>query len=91
MKVYCEVLLAGSWDLISKVISTLIGVISIVTLIITLVTKSHDSLSTNSLHQCIQLVEVHPQSVLYFLGCAVVVWGSGRSGLGFRSNRCEML
>ena len=35
-------LLGGSWDFVSKVISTLIGVISIVTLIITLVTKSHD-------------------------------------------------
>ena len=35
-------LLGASWDLVSKVISTLIGVISIVTLIITLVTKSHD-------------------------------------------------
>ena len=38
-------LLGGSWDLVSKVISTLIGVISIVTLIITLVAKSHDPLS----------------------------------------------
>ena len=38
--------LGGSWDLVSKVISTLIGVISIVTLVITLVTKSHDPLST---------------------------------------------
>ena len=38
-------LLGGSWDLVSKVISTLIGVIGIVTLIITLVTKSHDPLS----------------------------------------------
>ena len=38
-------ILGGSWDLVSKVISTLIGVISIVTLIITLVTKSHDPLS----------------------------------------------
>ena len=38
-------LLGGSWDLVSKVISTLIGVISIVTLIITIVTKSHDPLS----------------------------------------------
>ena len=37
-------LLGGSWDLVSKVISTLIGVISIVTLIMTLVTKSHDPL-----------------------------------------------
>ena len=35
-------LLGGSCDLVSKVISTLIGVISIVTLIIALVTKSHD-------------------------------------------------
>ena len=35
----------GSWDLVSKVISTLIGVISIVTLMITLVAKSHDPLS----------------------------------------------
>ena len=38
-------LLGGSWDLVSEVISTLIGVISTVTLIITLVTKSHDPLS----------------------------------------------
>ena len=38
-------LLGGSCDLVSKVISTLIGVISIATLIITLVTKSHDPLS----------------------------------------------
>ena len=37
-------LLGGSWDLVSKVIGTLIGVISMVTLIITLVTKSHDPL-----------------------------------------------
>ena len=43
-------LLGGSWDLVSKVISTLIGVISIVTLIITLVTKSHDPLSNNYLY-----------------------------------------
>ena len=34
--------LGGSWDLVSKVISPLIGVISIVTLLITLVTNSHD-------------------------------------------------
>ena len=38
-------MLGGSWDLVSKVISTLIGVLSTVTLIITLVTKSHDPLS----------------------------------------------
>ena len=44
-------LLRASWDLISGVISTLIGVISrynditIVTLLITLLTKSHDPLS----------------------------------------------
>ena len=40
--------LGGSGDLVSKVISPLIGVISnysIVTLFITLVTKSHDPLS----------------------------------------------
>ena len=43
----CCGLLGGSWDIISKVtvISTLIGVISMVTLNITLVTKSHDRLS----------------------------------------------
>ena len=41
--------LGGSWDLVSKVISTLIGVISIVALIITLVTKSHDPLSMRDL------------------------------------------
>ena len=41
------ILLGGSRDLVSKVISTLIGVISIVTLIITPVTKSHDPLSTH--------------------------------------------
>ena len=40
-----QVLLVGSWDLVSKVISTLIAVISTVTLIITPVTKSHDPLS----------------------------------------------
>ena len=39
------ILLGGSWDLVSKVISTLSGVISVVTSIITLVTKSHDPLS----------------------------------------------
>ena len=38
-------ILGGSWDLITRVISTLIGVISIVTLLIRLVTKSHDPLS----------------------------------------------
>ena len=38
-------ILGGSWDLVSKVISPLIGVISIVTLVITLLTKSHDPLS----------------------------------------------
>ena len=38
-------LLRGSWDFVRKVISTLIGVTSIVTLRITLVTKSHDPLS----------------------------------------------
>ena len=36
-----RVVLVGSWDFVS----TLIGVISIVTLMITLVTKSHDPLS----------------------------------------------
>ena len=40
-----ELVLGGSWDLVSKVTSALIGVISIVTLTITLVTKSHDPLS----------------------------------------------
>ena len=40
-----QMLLGGSWDLVSKVISTLIGVKSIVTLTLTLVTKSHDPLS----------------------------------------------
>ena len=39
-------LLGGSWDLAGKVISTLIEVISIAALIITLVTKSHDPLSS---------------------------------------------
>ena len=43
-----QTLLGGSWDLVSKVISTLIGVISIVTLVITLVNKSHDPLSTST-------------------------------------------
>ena len=38
-------LLGGSWDLVSKDISTLIGVISRVTIIITLVTKSHETAS----------------------------------------------
>ena len=40
--------LKGSWDLVSRVISTLIEVISIVTLIITLITKSHDPLSSSN-------------------------------------------
>ena len=44
-RVRVEGILGGSWDLVSEVINTLIGVISIVTLIITLVTKSHDPLS----------------------------------------------
>ena len=42
-------LLGGSWDLVSKVISALIGVnvvISMVTLTISRVTKTHDPLST---------------------------------------------
>ena len=38
-------ILGGSWDLVSKVTSTLIGGISIATPIITLVTKSHDPVS----------------------------------------------
>ena len=38
-------LLGGSWDLVSRVTSTLTGVISIVTLLISLVTKSHDPLN----------------------------------------------
>ena len=46
-------ILGGSWDLVSKVISTLIGVRSIVTLIITLVTKSHDPLSSVFLRACL--------------------------------------
>ena len=45
-RVRVEGILGGSWDLVSEVINTLIGVISIVTLIITLVTKSHDPLSS---------------------------------------------
>ena len=45
-----RIYLGGSWDLVSKVISTSIGVISIVTLIITLVTKSHDPLSRFRVH-----------------------------------------
>ena len=40
-----QTLLGGSWDLVSMVISTLTGVINIVTPITTLVTKSHDPLS----------------------------------------------
>ena len=40
--------LGGSWDLVSKVISTLIGVISIVTLFITSLTKSHDPPSSDA-------------------------------------------
>ena len=40
-------LFGGSWDLVSKVIGTLSGVISVVILIITAVTKSHDPLSTS--------------------------------------------
>ena len=38
-------ILGGSGDLVSKVTSTLIGVLSIVTLFISLVTKSHDPFS----------------------------------------------
>ena len=33
------------WDLVCKVVGTLVGVIGIVTVLITLVTKSHDPLS----------------------------------------------
>ena len=42
-----RIILGGSWHLVSKVISTLIGVISIVTLFITSLTKSHDPPSTS--------------------------------------------
>ena len=48
-------LLGGSWDLVSKVISTLIGVISIITFLITLVAKSHEPLSRlppNNVQHC---------------------------------------
>ena len=44
-------ILKGPWDLVSKVITTLIGVISIVTLLITLVTKSHDLLSRDPIYE----------------------------------------
>ena len=44
----------GSWDLVSQVISTLIGVVSIVALIITLVTKSHDPLSKGFVELCFE-------------------------------------
>ena len=53
-------ILGGSWDLVSKVISTLIGVISIVTLIITLVPKSHDPLS-----KVLDLTETQNSQALY--------------------------
>ena len=46
-------MLGGSSDLVNKVISTLIGVISIVTLFRTLVTKSHDHLSRISGSFCL--------------------------------------
>ena len=48
-----------------KVISTLIGVISIATLIITLVTKSHDPLSMESLSEEPRSIELldEPQSI----------------------------
>ena len=49
MAVGVVVLLGGSWDLVSMVFSTSTGLISnirIVTLIITLVTNSHDPLSS---------------------------------------------
>ena len=36
------------WDLVSRVISTLIGVISAVTFLLALVTKSHDPLSSGA-------------------------------------------
>ena len=50
-------ILKGPWDLVSKVITTLIGVISIVTLLITLVTKSHDPLSTGEPRKAIRGME----------------------------------
>ena len=46
-------LLGGSWDLVSKVISTLIGVLTKYNysyLFITLITKSHDPLSSGLAH-----------------------------------------
>ena len=52
-----ELLLGGSWDLVSRVISTLIGVISIVTLIITLVTKSQDPLSIRVVQGFMNMVQ----------------------------------
>ena len=57
---WATAILGGSWDLVSKVISTLTGVISIVTLIITPVTKSHDPLSTGPGESCksVHLVEI---------------------------------
>ena len=46
MRILRILVVEGSWDLVSRVISSLIGVMSnynyIVTLLITLVTKSHD-------------------------------------------------
>ena len=49
VKGYGFEVLEGSWDLVSRVVSTLIRVISryitIVTLIITLLSQSHDPLS----------------------------------------------
>ena len=66
----CRGLLGGSWDLVSKVISTLIGVISIVTLTITLVTKSHDPLSK-------QLDQRRGALVLDLLGWVPFAFGLG--------------
>ena len=58
-------MLGGSWDLVSKVISTLSGVTSVVTVIITVVTKSHDPLSghfTMKLPSLLYLAALHPLS-----------------------------
>ena len=56
-------LLGGSWDFVRKVMGTLIGLIlvSIITLIITLITKSDDPVS-RSLHKLSQIAELSEAS-----------------------------
>ena len=79
--------LGGSWDLVSKVISTLIRVISIVTLIITLATKSHDPLSRTFRSQGVGFGEGFDELWFRIWGFGFILqgFGSGQGyALGFR-------